>query len=232
MTYFNIDYTINNIKTHKKNEIFLYLMNEDVLYKEIEEVREFLDNNEYRYEFHHEYNALNNIIFNTIKDFHYKIENGIEPSKEEIIEIIDKRNAYLLDSSKITYKDVMEYWNSLIEEYKANIHKSAREIRIHPQVPIFRDDNNVIGYWDIVIDLVNNYINTPNFTFWYGKEEKGEYVQKIYIIIEDTVDDIIEVMRKIKLYRIYIDKKDIVLASKKNDYIELFKKHDVRCIII
>ncbi len=116
--------------------------------------------------------------------------------------------------------------------YNTHINEPSRLIRLHPQVPIFDINDKLVGYWDLVVDLINNYITHSDFTFWYGKKNNEEMIKCLYIVVEPVVNDFIKVMQKVNLYKHVYGKKKVFVVSRKNDYAEIFEKYNIRAVVI
>ncbi len=83
---------VNSILDTEKNKLLLRLLDERMLYENIKEVKEFLDNNSYMCKFDYYSNALNTAIYKNVPNFYSKLRIDYTLTEEEISNIIKHYN--------------------------------------------------------------------------------------------------------------------------------------------
>jgi hypothetical protein len=90
--------------------------------------------------------------------------------------------------------------NELSREYEEGLKRhfnNSRDIRIDAEVPVESRRNIFIGYWDLVVHIINKTTTTEHFVYVW----KGDYPKRIYIEVKPKITNFDLVLLQLKTYR-------------------------------
>jgi hypothetical protein len=186
------------LKTLKYDEMVLWLLNKYNMIKVVPILKEFF-NMEPKVDLNKNYglSTFGHYLFENMKNPWDVIEGIEEMSIAEISSIYGsgKDEDIQIVKSELT-KLSMEYEEGL----KRHLNNS-RDIRIDAEVPIKSGRGIFIGYWDLVVHIINKTTTSEHFVYKWN----GNYPKRIYIEVKPKITNFDLVLRELNTYRDSVD---------------------------
>jgi len=186
------------LKTLKQEELILWLLNKDNMIKVVPILKEFF-NMEPKVDLNKNYglSTFGHYLFENMKN-PWEVIMGIEEiSVDEISSICS--------SGKDEDIQIVNYeLTKLSKEYEEGLNRhlnNSRDIRIDAEVPIKSGRGIFIGYWDLVVHIINKTTTTEHFVYKW----KNKYPKKVYIIVKPKITNFDTVLRQLNTYRDNVD---------------------------
>ena len=182
------------LKTHKHDEMILWLLNKENMIRTIPILKEFF-NMEPKVDLIKNYglSTFGHYLFEKMKNPWDIIEGIEEISIEEISSIYGSGKD---EDIEIVKSELTELSKEYEEGLKRHLNNS-RDIRIDAEVPIESRKSIFIGYWDLVVHIINKTTTSKHFVYKW----KGDYPKRIYIEVKPKITNFDQVLRQLNTYK-------------------------------
>jgi hypothetical protein len=176
------------------DELVLWLLNKENMIKVVPILKEFF-NMEPKVDLIKNYglSTFGHYLFDKMKNPWDIIEGIEEISIDEISSIYGsgKDEDIQIVKSELT---------KLSKEYEEGLKRhlnNSRDIRISAEMPVKSRSNIFVGYWDLVVHIINKTTTTEHFVYVW----KGYYPKRIYIEVKPKITNFDLVLLELKTYR-------------------------------
>jgi hypothetical protein len=176
------------------DEMILWLLNKENMIKIVPILQEFFKmepkvnlNNNYGIA------TFGHFLFAKMKNPWDKIERIEEISIDEISSIYGSGKD---EDIQIVKSELTKLSKEYDEGLKRHLNNS-RDIRISAEVPVESRRNIFIGYWDLVVHIINKTTTTEHFVYVW----KSDYPKRIYIEVKPKITNFDLVLLQLKTYR-------------------------------
>lgn len=211
------------LKTPRHDELVLNLLTKDSLFERIPTIKKWFE--------------LINLSFQT----------DLELFKKEVEEFpTEKKRRELTECRYYSKKDIEETKNSMINNLEIKM-ELIPDVKILSESPVFSGPNNfLIGYWDVVVDLVSwlrpnakNISNRqlelilnrigPNTKNLFLKEE---IPPKVFIEVKPDIRSFGATLRQIRTYQSYCgaDETNTILYTNDTQFKEAFEGQGIKVV--
>jgi hypothetical protein len=186
------------IKAPKHDEMVLWLLNKENMIKVIPILKEFF-NMEPKVDLIKNYglSTFGHYLFDKMKN-PWDVIKGIEEIS------IDEISSIYGSGKDEDIQIVKSELTKLSKEYEEGLKRhlnNSRDIRISAEVPIKSRKGIFIGYWDLIVHIINKKTTTEHFVYKW----KGDYPKNIYIEVKPKITNFNEVLQQLNTFRDSVD---------------------------
>lgn len=138
-------------------------------------------------------------------------------------------NDYECNVIQIEKIAIYNLWKTLVNNFFENDLLEKPKIEIDSEVPIMTERKFLVGYFDVVITLVDSYFQNNNFSFYYGEN----FPDKIFIEVKPYISSFGATLRQLRTYQEYCPecKGKLILFTKDNRFKCAFESQGIPVLI-